>query len=113
LVEEAAQFSDEDKRVKQRIESRTGLESYVYNLKRSIDDEDGVGGKIPKSDKEKLLDEIQDILEWMEQNPHAIKEDYDEKQKAIDKLAGPVMSRLYQSSGTPNTFEDDFGDHEL
>merc|ERR1712166_1584836 len=40
MVKEAEEFADEDKKVKDRIDSRNGLESYVYNLKNQLDDEE-------------------------------------------------------------------------
>ena len=38
MVKEAEEFADEDKKVKDRIDSRNGLESYVYNLKNQFDE---------------------------------------------------------------------------
>ena len=40
-------FSQEDKKVKDRIDSRNGLEGYCYNLKNMLeDDEKGVAEKL-------------------------------------------------------------------
>jgi len=36
MVREAEEFADEDKKVKERIDSRNGLESYLYNLKNQV-----------------------------------------------------------------------------
>ena len=38
MVKEAEEFADEDKKVKDRIDFRNGLESYVYNLKNQLDE---------------------------------------------------------------------------
>merc|ERR1712183_40138 len=40
MVREAEEFADEDKKVKERIDSRNGLESYLYNLKNTLDDDE-------------------------------------------------------------------------
>merc|ERR1711998_817551 len=38
MVEEAEQFAEEDKKVKDRIDGRNGLEGYCYNLKNTLEE---------------------------------------------------------------------------
>merc|ERR1711912_169092 len=40
-LSEAEQFAEEDKKVKDRIDGRNGLEGYCYNLKNTLEDEEG------------------------------------------------------------------------
>merc|ERR1712191_39562 len=40
MVKEAEEFAEEDKKVKERIDARNGLESYLYNLKNTLDDDE-------------------------------------------------------------------------
>merc|ERR1712037_33673 len=40
MVREAEEFADEDKKVKERIDAKNGLESYLYNLKNTLDDDE-------------------------------------------------------------------------
>merc|ERR1712127_296441 len=40
MVEEAEKFAEEDKKVKERIDARNGLESYLYNLKNTLEDDE-------------------------------------------------------------------------
>merc|ERR1719277_1148858 len=47
MVREAEEYADEDKKVKERIDAKNGLESYLYNLKNTLNDEEkGVADKI-------------------------------------------------------------------
>merc|ERR1711935_1140438 len=47
MVKEAEDYAEEDKKVKERIDARNGLESYLYNLKNTIEDEEkGAADKI-------------------------------------------------------------------
>merc|ERR1711988_775581 len=39
MVQEAEQYAEEDKKVKERIDARNGLESYLYNLKNTLEDD--------------------------------------------------------------------------
>merc|ERR1711981_226457 len=82
MVREAEEFADEDAKVKERIDARNGLESYVYNLKNTLDDDEkGISDKISDSDKEELETAINDTLDWLDENQEAEKEDYEEKQQ--------------------------------
>lgn len=48
MVREAEEFAEEDKKVKERIDARNGLESFLYNLKNTLDDDEkGVADKVP------------------------------------------------------------------
>jgi heat shock protein 5 len=117
MVKEAEEFAEEDKKVKDRIDSRNGLESYLYNLKNTLDDEEkGVADNISAEDKKELQDMIDETLDWMEENPEADKEDYDEKQKEVEQVANPIMRSFYAGgAGGEGADEDmgDFGDDEL
>lgn len=53
MVREAEEYAEEDKAVKDRIDARNSLESYLYNMKNILDDEEkGVADKISEADKE-------------------------------------------------------------
>ena len=114
MVREAEEFAEEDKMVKERIDARNGLESYLFNLKNSLED-DEKADSISAEDKKELQDMVDEILDWMDENPEADKEDYDEKQKEVEQVANPVMRQFY-AGGEGGDDEDDmgdFGDDEL
>merc|ERR1712238_456928 len=116
MVREAEEFAEEDKKVKERIDARNGLESYLYNLKNTLnDDEKGVADQLSAEDKKELEDTIDESLDWMDENPEAEKEDYDEKQKEVESIANPIMRNLYQggAGGEDGGDDGDFGDDEL
>merc|ERR1712153_29081 len=116
MVREAEEFADEDKLVKERIDSRNGLESYLYNLKNTLeDDEKGVSDNISPEDKKELQDMIDETLDWMDENPEADKEDYDEKMKEVEQVSNPIMRNVYAGGAGGGEDEDagDFGDDEL
>merc|ERR1712028_224996 len=81
MVKEAEDYAEEDKKIKDRIDARNGLESYLYNLKNTLDDDEKTGGKLSAEDKKELSDAVDEALDWLDENPEADKEDYDEKQK--------------------------------
>merc|ERR1712071_567518 len=116
MVQEAEEFAEEDKMVKERIDARNGLESYLYNLKNTLDDDEkGAADQISAEDKKELQDIIDETLDWMDENPEADTEDYSAKQKEVENIANPIMRQFYAGGGGGGAEEDmgDFGDDEL
>lgn len=121
MVEEAEEFEEEDKLMKKRIDARNGLEGYAYNLKNSLNDEEkGLKDKMTEEDADSLEEAIQEALDWLDENQEADLEEYEEKQKELEGIANPIMSKLYQESGMggeggddfDSDFDDDFEDHD-
>merc|ERR1712151_1256334 len=112
MVKEAEMFAEEDKKVKDRIDARNGLESYLYNLKNTLDD-DEKSENISAENKKGLQDVVDETLDWMEENPEADKEDYDEKQKEVENIANPIMRQMYSGAGGEDEDMGDFGDDKL
>merc|ERR1719446_1782574 len=53
MVKEAEEFAEEDQKIRDKIDSRNGLENYVYSMKNQLSDgEKGIGDKISEDDKE-------------------------------------------------------------
>merc|ERR1711965_135055 len=119
MVQEAEEFAEEDKKVKARIDAKNGLEGYLYNLKNTLDDDEkGLADKLSEEDKEELDSIINEALDWMDENPEADPEEFEEKQKEVEQVANPIMRELYQSAGGAGGGGDededyDFGDDEL
>lgn len=115
MVAEAQVFAEEDKRVKGHIDARNGLESYIYNLKNQLDGEgDGFAEKLSPDDRKELQDTIDEILDWIEDNQDAEKDDFAMKQKDIENIANPIIRNAYAQGHTDEYEEDtDFGDDEL
>ncbi len=91
MVREAEEFADEDKKVKDRIDSRNGLEGYCYNLKNTLEDgEKGIADKLSAEEKEAIEKAVQETLDWVDENQEADAEEFKEKQKEIGTLHLPL-----------------------
>jgi endoplasmic reticulum chaperone BiP len=99
MVKEAEEFGDEDKKVKERIEARNNLEGVVYNLKNQINDEDKLASKLDEDDKKAIADAVKEAMDWLDENPNAEAEEYEEKLKALQAVSNPIIQRVYQQSG--------------
>ena len=116
MVAEAEEFAEEDKKVQGRVQAKNGLESYLYNLKNTIEDEEkGIADKIDEDEKASLVSMIDEALDWLEENPEAETDEFADKQKEVEAVANPIMKKVYGSSGGEGGGDDgdDFGDDEL
>ncbi|KAI8853076.1 putative heat shock protein [Chytridium lagenaria] len=96
MVQEAEQFAEEDKILKEKIESKNALENYIYTIKNQVSDEDKLGGKVAADDKKKILDAIKEKVEWLDSNgATATKEDIDEQKSELEAVINPITSKLY------------------
>jgi len=93
MVQEAEKYKAEDDANKNRVEAKNGLENYCYSLKSSIEGEE-VAGKIPDDDKKQLLDAIAETTAWLDANQTAEKEEFEEKQKALEGIAMPILQKM-------------------
>jgi len=100
MVREAEEFADEDAKVKEKVDKRNGLEGYAYNLRNTLNDEEkGIADKISEEDKEKLEEAVKETLDWLDENDDAEVEEFEEKQKELEGIANPIMSKIYQQDG--------------
>merc|ERR1719160_1395419 len=95
MVREAEEYADEDKKVKERIDARNGLESYLYNMKNTLDDDEkGVADKLSADDKEEIENTINEALDWLDENPEADKDEYTSKQEEIENTINEALDWL-------------------
>jgi heat shock protein 5 len=116
MVREAEEFAEEDKIMKETIDARNALEGYAYNMRNQIEDEDKLGGKIDEDDAATIKAAVDEVIEWLEDNTEAEKEDYEEQLKDIQAIANPIVEGLYQAEGGDDDFDDedddDWGEHD-
>merc|ERR1711871_1262458 len=97
MVNEAEQFKAEDEQMKVKVEAKTGLENYVYNIRNTINDEK-MEGKIPADDKKAIQDLVDEAIKWLESHPNAEKEEYDSKRKEVEEKVNPILQKMYQGA---------------
>ncbi|XP_075485013.1 luminal-binding protein 5-like isoform X2 [Primulina tabacum] len=113
MVKEAEEFAEEDRKVKERIDARNGLESYLYNMRNQMDDKDKLAEKLDPDEKEKIEAVTKEALQWMDDSQDAEKEDYDEKLKEVESVCNPIITAIYQRSGGGAADEEDVAHDEL
>ncbi|CAN6667936.1 heat shock protein Ssa1p [Trichomonascus vanleenenianus] len=98
MVSEAERFKEDDEKEAARVQARNGLESMAFSLRNSLGEEN-IKEKISDEDKEKLNKEIDSVLEWLDSNQSATTEEYSEKQKELEGVSNPIMTKIYAGAG--------------
>jgi len=100
MVADAEKFKAEDEVQKERISAKNGLESYCFNMKSTVED-DKFKDKISESDLKTISEKCQETIGWLDQNQTAEIDEYKHKQKEIEGICNPIVSKLYQQGEAP------------
>jgi L1 cell adhesion molecule like protein len=95
LVQDAEKYKSEDEEVKRKVEAKNGLENYAYNLRNTIRDEK-IAGQLSSGDKEKLEKAVNETISWLDNNQLAEVDEFEDKQKELEGICNPIISRMYQ-----------------
>jgi L1 cell adhesion molecule like protein len=94
LVEEAAKHEAEDKVQYERIDAKNQLESYLYNMRNTVQEEENKV-KLGEDGVAAALDISKEGIEWLEANQDEKKETYEEKKKEYTEKFLPTMMKIY------------------
>merc|ERR1711884_681725 len=94
MVSDAEKFKDEDDKQKDRITAKNGLESYIFNLKSSLDNQE-IKSKLSTEEISGAQSALDAALKWMDANQLAEKEEFEDKQKELERMSKPIMSKIY------------------
>jgi len=98
LVQEAEKYKAEDEAHKKKVDAKNGLENYAYNMKNTIND-DKVKDKIDEADKKTIESAIEECINWLDNNQLAEIDEFEDKQKELEGICNPIISKMYQAAG--------------
>jgi heat shock protein 1/8 len=98
MVADAEKYKVDDEKEVQRISSKNGLESYAYQAKAAVED-DKVKDKITEDERKSVLDKCNETIAWLDASQSAEKDEYDHKQKELEKVFNPVITKIYGAAG--------------
>merc|ERR1712036_95294 len=94
MIKEAEQYADEDKKVKERVDAKNSFDGYLHSMRNAAEgsgDNKGLSEKLDDEEKEK----IKDGQSWLDSNPEAEAEEIKEKQKEVEGICAPIVSKYY------------------
>jgi len=114
MVREAEKYADENKKLREKIEAKNQFESYTYQIKNTLIDEN-IEGKLSDTDKATINSAVEKALNWSDCNQKATKEEYVDKKKELEGIVQPIIMKIYHQSsnqGSASNFtqgENKFG----
>ena len=101
MVKDAEKYAEDDKLVKETIDAKNNLESYLYNLKSTLGEEK-IKESLGEEDVKELTKIITDEIQWLDDNQNEVKEIYTNKQKEITDKVNPKLMKAYQNNQSEN-----------
>ena len=98
MVNEASKYEEDDKKQRERVEAKNGLENYAFSMKNTIN-EPNMQGKLEEADKKAIETAVEEALQWLNANQEASKDEYEFHQKELEGKCNPIMQKVYQSMG--------------
>ena len=106
MLREAEEFAEQDKLAKEKIEARQALDNYLYSVKSSLNDPEKLKGKISADDQSTIDEALRDGQSFLDENPDAEKEEYDEKRKEVEGICDPIIQKSMGQGGEEEDEED-------
>lgn len=98
MVQDAEKYKAEDEKQRDRIGAKNALESYCFNMKSTVEEEK-FKDKVSEEDRNKIMEACNDAIKWLDVNQLAEKEEYEHKQKDIEQVCNPIITKMYQAAG--------------
>jgi len=106
MVDEAEQFKDDDERMKKQFESKNNLENYLYQVKKSIDEEP-MKTKLTDEDRTAISSKVTEIQTWCDEHMNASTEDNDSQRTDLESIFMPIMTKMYQADTSSSADDND------
>lgn len=101
MLKEAEKYKEEDAKNKERMDAKNNLESYLYNMKNSVMNNDEV--KLEEADKKKIHEAVDAGLKWLEDNDAATTAEFKKKYEDISQKLNPILSKMYKGMESEST----------
>lgn len=104
MVRDAEEYADADKIIADRIHERNNLENYAHSIKSTVNDEK-VTSKLSEDDKNSITKKVSDIIQWLDDNPNAEKDEIALKKTELEQVVNPIMTKMYSAEPTESPIE--------
>ena len=98
LIKDAEKYKDQDDLIRKKIEAKNGLESYLVNVRHNLSDEK-LKDKFSADDKETVNKKVTEVQSWLDGHADAETAEYERKQKEVEDVFNPIISKVYQAAG--------------
>ena len=97
MVNDAKEYKKQDEDKFNNVAARNGLESYLYNTKSALTDE--VREKLSDDERYTIDSTLKNSLEWLDTHQSEEADVYKSKEKDVEGIIKPIITKLYESAG--------------
>jgi L1 cell adhesion molecule like protein len=98
MVNDAEKYKEEDERAKARVDKKNELESYIFQCKNSLEQEN-IKDKLSEDETNDISDKSEEIQNRLDDNQDADLETLESWMKELQDVVNPIMTQMYQGSG--------------
>jgi len=106
MIKDAEENEDYDKKVKAKIDAKNSLENYIYSMKNTVEDKEK-SSKFSEGEKTEITNATTEQQEWLNANPEAEQEDYEEHLKDLQAVCDPIVSKVYKQGDSQEQAPED------
>lgn len=92
MIQEAEQCKENDKKIRDNIDAKYALESYIEKVKHLFT-LDEIKQKIHDEHIKYIIDLINNTIKWLNENDNAEKHEYDKQQKELDEAVQHILKK--------------------
>ncbi|ELP84642.1 Luminal-binding protein 4 precursor, putative [Entamoeba invadens IP1] len=93
MVKEAKMREGEDKKEKSNIDARNELENFAYRMRDEVTDKDKLAEKLSEKEKELVIQNVDEVLEYLEREMHPTADKCNEMYKKLEGVVHPILRR--------------------
>merc|ERR1712096_134335 len=105
MIQDAENFADEDKKVKERVDAKNAFDNYLHSMTTAV--EGSLKEKLDDDEKEEINNAVKEGQEWLASNSEAEAEDIKEKQKETEAICAPIVGKHYGGASGGQDDDDD------
>lgn len=99
ILSEADKNKEKDTQVKEAMESKSQLDSFIYTVESKLKDT-AITSKITSADRASMEEAVKKSRDWMvHAGTDTTKAQFDEQREALNKVVHPIISKLYGTEG--------------
>ncbi|EDW41423.1 heat shock 70 kDa protein cognate 1 [Drosophila sechellia] len=98
MVNDAEAYRQADEQQRDRINAKNQLESYCFQLRSTLDDEN-LSSRFSPADRETIQQRSNETIAWLDANQLAERQEFEHRQQELERICSPIITRLYQGAG--------------
>ena len=99
MVREAEEFAEEDKIIKDKIDTKNSFQNYIYQMRNTIEDKTKLADKLDTDDKNTIAEALTEAEDWLNSNQDAEKDEYFDAMTELQSICNPIVAKIYDQQG--------------